>query len=337
LGNARYYIGHFDLTNILALGGNGVDLFFVISGFCMYYFYAAKHKFSYRDFYRFLVKRWVRLSPAFYTATVVYLLIRIFISQDINVNAASLFTSVFYLNSIFPRDTAASHFWTLGVEWQFYLVIPFLLIYQNRIGFKKIFVIIFGLLFLVAIVSVLVIRNRFDLITDQIFFRGIEFGCGTVAGRLLLINNIAYFKSRALWLLTFIVITYAGRVMISNPVLSLSANYNNLFKLSGFTLMGAGFSGILYLAVTSAKWLNLILGNILFKTMGKISYSFYLWHPLVIPVVNHYTLIYMPFAKGITAPVLSTCISAIILYPISILSYNMLEKPFLSVGNLTTK
>src|ERR1700753_1334175 len=71
-GHARWDVGKVDLANIMAIGGNGVDLFFVISGFCMYYFYASKADFSYHDFWRFLVKRWVRLSPAFYTATVLY-------------------------------------------------------------------------------------------------------------------------------------------------------------------------------------------------------------------------------------------------------------------------
>ena len=140
-----------------------------------------------------------------------------------------------------------------------------------------------------------------------------------------------------MWALAFIAITYAGRIMISNPVLILSPNYYNLFKLSGFTLMGTGFSGILYLAITSSGWLRLILGNNTFKAIGKVSYSFYLWHPLVIAAVNHYILANLPFVRGITAPVFSTCISAVILYPVSLLSYKLLEKPFLATGNLTAK
>jgi peptidoglycan/LPS O-acetylase OafA/YrhL len=72
-GNPRFKIAGLDITNILALGGNGVDLFFVISGFCMYYFYAHKATFSYLDFWTFIKKRWQRLSPAFYTATLVYI------------------------------------------------------------------------------------------------------------------------------------------------------------------------------------------------------------------------------------------------------------------------
>ena len=99
-GNPRCYIGKVDLANFLAIGQNGVDLFFVISGFCMYYFYAIKSAFSYRDFYRFLVKRWVRLSPAFYVATIIYLLVWKFI-YHVQINSVANFLhSVFYLNDI---------------------------------------------------------------------------------------------------------------------------------------------------------------------------------------------------------------------------------------------
>lgn len=335
-GNPRCYIGHVDIADLLAIGGNGVDLFFVISGFCMYYFYASKIDFSYVDFLRFLIKRWVRLSPAFYAATVVYLLMNIFVEHRHSDILAYCSTSIFYLNSVLPQFNIAPHFWTLGVEWQFYLLIPLLLIYQNKIGFKKIFIYLFGTLFLLGVISVFVFKAHFDLLTSQLIFRGVEFGAGVFAARLLL-KNVVYFNKRILWFITFLFITYAGRVLISKPVLNLSADFYNIFKLFGFTFLGAGFAGILYLSVTSAGWLELILGNWLFKTMGRVSYSFYLWHAMLNPMVAGFTLSYLPFAKGIMAPVVTTCISAVILFPIARISYELLEKPFLSIGNLTKK
>ncbi|HEY4196024.1 MAG TPA: acyltransferase [Mucilaginibacter sp.] len=335
-GNPRFYIGKIDIANFMAIGVNGVELFFVISGFCMYYFYATKSEFSYHDFYRFLVKRWVRLSPAFYAATIIYITINKFI-YHYQVNSLPNFLhSLFYLNYFFGQYVTASHFWTLTVEWQFYFTIPFILLYQNRIGFKKTFAIIFGIIFLTAVISVFILKNTGDLLDYTIIFRGTEFGCGVLAARLLIKNN-AFFKHRALWLFAFIIITYLGRVLISKSILDLSYNYYNLFKLAGFTLMGIGFAGILYLSVTSVKWLNLVLGNRLFKTMGRISYSFYLLHALVVPVIAHFTIDHLPFFKGITAPVISTCLGALILYPISLLSYRLLEKPFLAIGNLTSR
>ncbi|MDB4902162.1 MAG: hypothetical protein JWQ63_1443 [Mucilaginibacter sp.] len=335
-GNPRCYIGKIDIADFLALGVNGVDLFFVISGFCMYYFYASKSGFYYHDFYRFIIKRWVRLSPAFYFATIIYILVgKYFYHYEIN-GLLNFLHSAFYLNYLFGQYTTASHFWTLAVEWQFYFTIPFLLIYQNKIGFKRTFLIIFGVIFFAGVVSVFAIKEQSDFLTGTLVFRATEFGCGVIAARLLIKDNI-FFKYRPLWLLSFIVITYTGRVLISKPVLTLSYHYYNLFKLLGFTLMGVGFAGILYLSVTSVKWLNYVLGNKLFIRMGRVSYSFYLWHVLVYPFIVTFTISYLPFLKGISAPLVTTCISAIILYPISQVSYNLLEKPFLSIGNLTTK
>jgi peptidoglycan/LPS O-acetylase OafA/YrhL len=335
-GNPRWRAGRADLADLMAIGGNGVDLFFVISGFCMYYFYASKTDFSYRDFYRFLFKRWVRLSPAFYAAALIYILVNKFIyHQQIN-GIFNFLHSVFYLNYLFGKYNTASHFWTLTVEWQFYVIIPFLLIYQNKIGFKKAFYGIFGGFFILAVILVFIQKEGVNALTDTIMFRAIEFGSGSLAARLLLKNN-AFFKQRVIWFITFIVVVYMGRVLISKPVLDLSVHYYNLFKLFGYTLMGAGFAGILYLSVTSVKWLNLVLGNKVFKTMGRISYSFYLLHVLVYPVVAGYVISLMPLSKGIIAPVITTCVSAAILYPLSMLSYRLLEQPFLSIGNLTAK
>jgi len=302
----------------------------------MYFFYAGHAAFSYRDFRRFIFKRWARLSPAFYAATVIYLIVSWINNHHQYANVIpALLTSMLYLNSVLSQFSIASHLWTLGVEWQFYLLIPFILIYQRTLGFKKIFLLVFGTLFLLAIVSVLIFRNNIaDILTDQIFFRGIEFGCGVIAARLLL-KNYSLVKNRFWIFLLFIVVAYCGRILISDAAMSLSPRYHNMIKLSGFTLMGAGFAGILYLAITSEKWLNKALSNRVFKTMGKISYSFYLWHALVIPVCAGWVV--RLELSGIMAPVLTTLLACLVLYPISYLSYKFLEKPFLSVGNLTTR
>jgi peptidoglycan/LPS O-acetylase OafA/YrhL len=334
--NPRFIIGKIDIASFLAIGLNGVELFFVISGFCMYYFYASKSNFSYGDFGRFLIKRWVRLSPAFYVATILYILVgRIIYHYPIN-SMGNFLHSIFYLDFLFSQFDTASHFWTLTVEWQFYFIIPLLLIYQRMIGFKKIFLLTFGNIFLAAVILILIFKNTSDDLAGTLVFRGIEFGFGVLAARLLLKTN-SFFKNRALWTAAFIVITYSGRLLISDPVLKLSFYYSNLFKLSGFALMGCGFAGILYLAVTSAKWLQFVLGNKLFKSMGRVSYSFYLLHALIYPGVVAFTIAHLPFFKGFSAPFISTVISTVILYPISLLSFRLLEKPFLYIGNLTTK
>ena len=335
-GNPRFYIGKLDIADILAIGGNGVDLFFVISGFCMYYFYASKSGFTYQDFSKFIVKRWARLSPAFYVSTILYIFVFKYVYHYRIDPLLSFVHSLFYFNYILSQYTTASPFWTLTVEWQFYFTIPFLLIYQNKIGFRKTFALIFGLLFIIAVVSVCIFRDQSDLITNSILFRGVEFGCGIIAARVFL-TKIIVLNYRAIWLIASIIILYIGRIAVSKVILNSFPVYYNLVKLPGFIIMAIGFAGILYLSLTSAKWLNAILGNKLFKTFGRISYSFYLLHALIQPPVADWVIQYLPFIKGMMAPVATTVICTVILYPVALLSFNLLEKPFLSIGNLTTR
>lgn len=101
--------------------------------------------------------------------------------------------------------------------------------------------------------------------------------------------------------------------------------------------MGCGFAGIVFLSVTSTKMLHQFLGNTIFKTLGKISYSFYLLHQLIYPIIGLYVIKIMPSDTSIISPIITTCISTIILFPLAKLSYIIFEKPFLSIGNLTTK
>jgi peptidoglycan/LPS O-acetylase OafA/YrhL len=332
----RCYVGRIDIADFFALGANGVDLFFVISGFCMYYFYGTKADFSYQSFARFIKKRWVRLSPAFYAATIVYIIVDKYIyHQEVSV-VFDFLHSLFYLNYVEGQYNTARHFWTLTVEWQFYFIIPFLLIYQNKIGFKKSFVVIFASVCLMAVTAILYLNDRSDFLTYTLLFHVAQFGCGVLAARLLLKSTIQL-KYRALWLFAFILIAYCGRVMISAKALSLSVHYYNLFKIAGYALMGLCFAGILYMAVTSVKWLNIVLGNRVFKTMGRISYSFYLFHVLIFPPIVILIQKHFPEFINIGAPIVTTLISAVILYPVSLLSFHFLEKPFLSVGNLSTK
>lgn len=327
-GNPRFAIGKIDVTSILALGGNGVDLFFVISGFCMYYFYASKTSFSYLDFWAFLKKRWIRLSPAFYVATIVYVAYR-WNDTDISVIIPKLLTSVLYLNSL-SKYNAEGFFWSLGTEWQFYMIIPFLFIYQNKSGFYKAFITISALLFLIAIGTVLILKKDSDIITLQIIFRYFEFACGIITARFMLVKTEKEIPYRWLWLIIFIALSYIGRFLISDYVLRLSILYYNVFKLAGFTIMCSGFAGIIYLSLTSKTVLLHLLGNRIISFMGQISYSFYLWHGLINLLVSDYIIANYAIT-GVLAPISTFLICTVILAPVSYLSYLLLEKPFMAV------
>lgn len=330
-GNPRLQIAGLDITNLLTLGGNGVDLFFVISGFCMYYFYAQKTAFSYQYFWTFIKKRWLRLSPAFYTVTLIYILFSYNANHEYSI-LKSFFTSFFYLNSISSYN-AAGLFWSLSAEWQFYLIIPFVLIYQHKYSFHDIFYLTIVILGTISILSVLILKKKSDFLIDQIIFRYFEFAWGIITARILLVKNYKL-SFRPIWLIVFILLTYLGRGFLSKSILSLSESYYNLFKLIGFTTMGCGFGGILYLTVTSQKFLRLIIGNKLLSMIGRISFSFYLWHGLITIYIGSWVQQTFPYIRDIRTPIITFFVSTLILLPISLLSYQLLEKPTISQRTL---
>lgn len=328
-GAPRYVLLGFDITSVIAIAGNGVDLFFVISGFCMYYFYARNKTFGSSDFWKFLKKRWIRLSPAFYTACVAYIIFRVYNEQSFPV-IKSILSSLFYLNGLFWPYTPEGILWSLTPEWQFYVIIPFLLIYQNRIGFKVTFIIISSAILLLAVLSVLLFKTSSDLLTGQIVFRYSEFFWGVLVGRIMLLFPNYNLKHRVFWFVIFIIILYAGRVCISLPVLKLSTQYYDLFKLLGFTLMGAGFSGLMYLTITSKTYLKKVFGNNFMSFLGRISFSFYLWHAMVHRFTGQYLLEIYGDKSGIVIPVINFVFSTIVLLPLATISFLLLEQPFVA-------
>lgn len=110
----------------------GVDLFFVISGFLMALLYERGQTF------KFYQRRANRLLPAYFATTVATVAISAFItlpSEQIQVMEQGVFAAFFMSNigfwaqnSYFSTSefTPLLHLWSLGVEIQFYLIVPLL-------------------------------------------------------------------------------------------------------------------------------------------------------------------------------------------------------------------
>jgi len=127
-------------------GERGVDLFFVISGFCLSYPYVV----SVREgraldisYGRFMARRLARIGPPYFAALGLFALLSLTAfglpTASTHPDAAHLlrelgFDSVFLTNSAPTIDAA---FWTLGVEMRWYLLFPILLhtYVRSRLGF----------------------------------------------------------------------------------------------------------------------------------------------------------------------------------------------------------
>lgn len=135
--------------NAFANGFLGVDIFFVLSGFLMAVLYKQG---DVKGFYR---RRATRLLPAYFAtiiATVILSALITIASDHQQVVNQSIWATFFSSNiGFWNQDSYFStkyfnpllHLWSLGVELQFYLLVPFLfwLYFRNRILFFIVFLI----------------------------------------------------------------------------------------------------------------------------------------------------------------------------------------------------
>jgi peptidoglycan/LPS O-acetylase OafA/YrhL len=103
------------------LGAIGVDIFFVISGFAMAEAVRAKPD---RSAARFLIERFVRIMPLFWTMSVVAAAASFALGTPMSLASAA---NTITMLPIFPQEHYAAPIlvvgWTLAFEWMFYLLI----------------------------------------------------------------------------------------------------------------------------------------------------------------------------------------------------------------------
>jgi peptidoglycan/LPS O-acetylase OafA/YrhL len=120
-------------------GDTGVTLFFILSGFLLFLPYAKALLFdapwpSLRQFY---LRRALRILPAYYVTLFLMILIwhREYLHPD-HIRQLFLFLTLFMDSSADTFKQITGPFWTLAVEWQFYLLLP-LLAYGMRMVVQR--------------------------------------------------------------------------------------------------------------------------------------------------------------------------------------------------------
>ena len=273
-------IFHFNST-LLPGGFAGVDIFFVISGYLMTKIIVTRldnHTFSLCGFY---VDRLNRIVPALAFLCLTLLVFGWFYLTpiDYQVLAKHISTTIeFYSNITYKGESgyfnaAANekwllHSWSLSVEWQFYLLYPILLM---------LFTTLFNKTYLKYILLVLTLV-----------------GFGVCISISLKKPETAYFViSTRVWEMMF------GGLIILFPMY-LSKRQVNLLTWSGLAFIFVTFFWVSSEDIWPGYWALLpVLGTFfiilankessmltrysLFQSLGKWSYSIYLWHwPIVV-------------------------------------------------------
>lgn len=298
----------------------GVDIFFVISGYVItqsiFFNINKENSFNLAYFFR---KRVLRIIPnLIFILTVVFIFFQFYGPNNLSLwndyvssifgfsNLYYLFSNKGYFYNIF--DNPFAHTWSLGVEEQFYFLFPLLIffIFKKIKKFKenlKIFkILLFVIIFISLFLSIYYSFNNSDL---NFYFSPLRFW-ELGAGCILFIFDNKIPKNRFIFNFSFISLILIVLIDFKIPYI-----LNNLLVII--------FTGIF---ITTSKK-KIFLSNNLSLFLGKISYSFYLWH---LPIIFFLNLYYEDLSIQIT---LSFLISLIL----SALTFKFIEKPFIELNN----
>lgn len=321
-------IFHLNVNGIFPGGFIGVDVFFVISGFLItgiIYDNAQKNKFSYLKFIEFRISR---LYPAllftiFFVLAVGFLIY----SPDYYKDAASagrhalLSISNIYFsrkNSYWDLDSAENpflHTWSLGVEQQFYLFWPLLILLliklPRRIHFTVISIVFLCSLCLSELVTKIDPIKGFYYMPTRIF--ELSAGAALYISRfnpLVFKDKIQNWLKELLFIISILVIVVCGyryyAAMPSHP---------------GFASLPVVIASLVCIITGSAKYSGKLVRNKIALFIGIISYSVYLIHW---PLIVFYKYLFMQSEIPITSQIIIFSLSIIMGY----LMYIFIENKF---------
>lgn len=309
---------HLQITGISS-GFLGVDIFFVVSGFLMAILYKdGKPK-------QFFERRARRLLPAYFTTVIFTLIISFFIvlpSESSQVIKQSLYSMFFennfgfwMQNSYFSKSdfNPLLHLWSLGVEIQFYLIVPLLVWFFRK---SKILLPLCLLASFSACIFFLGISPKTSFFMMP--FRIWEFLIGFIVAYYFSINgSIKYKKYNYIGLISLL-------FLFATPFLHIDGeSLNRIFGHPGFYALFACVFTAITIAFGLPKYItNSVLGRILEK-LGNYSYSIYLVH---FPIIVLY--LYEPFSGTNLHPKsgLDIIIILLLITIMSVIMHNFIEK-----------
>lgn len=314
--------------SVIASGFIGVDIFFVISGYLMAVAFNSPNL-SILEFYE---RRARRVLPAALIIMLIFFLLSPlfflpFEAQKITEPFWGLLA--FVPNLIFWKIddyfsalnfTPTLHYWSLGVELQYYIVFPILVYFfrKNIIWFA-----VLGALslFLCVFITPLMSKTAFFMLPTRLW----EFLLGFAAYHL----NTHLICRRILNSRISVII-----VLISSISLLLYSLYpipQNQFP--GFYAIPAALLSFLIISVgVTNDTLEGLPGISALRWVGKLSYSIYLVHYLVI-----FVFLYGPFSEWRELDIKDSILILTITIALSLLSYRCIEIPFRNRKSLSLK
>lgn len=317
----------FFLSAFIYEGHSGVALFMVLSGF-IFTIGTLGQEISY---WKFIRNRFLRTYPLF-----LFILFIGVYANSASFDFVGLLQSIFFFANM-PGSAIGGAFtnvhWAIAVEWQFYLIFPFLIYFVRQQGLR----VVFGMIALLIVMRSLIYLE--GLPVNQLTYM-------TIVGRLdqFLIGICigVYYRKRfkqdaihdCLFIVSLAFISVALYLFNLNGGL-LTDQYS---KVWWPTIEGGMWAAFILGYLSFSRWVPKILSAVLIR-LGVISYSLYLLHFVLVDITIKQGWFVDLGPDNILGTAYLT--SVFVILPLSILvsimTYLFIEKPFLKLRGVYSK
>jgi len=301
------------------LGGYGVSIFFALSGFLITYLLKEEKQEGEIDIKKFYVRRILRIWPLYYLYLLLSVITIFAFKLEFDLNS---FLFYFFYAANIPSILGTTlpflhHYWSLGVEEQFYLFWPWLIKKLDKHMLTILLLLIGALMAIKLFLHIFYLNSIADL-----SFVITRFHCMMIGG----VAAILYRQQHRL----FFKITDNKIVQFGSWIIIL------LSALNFFTIASIIDNEIIsivavFLIIGQIRIKNRIINleNKVFDLLGKISYGIYVFHPLVIFYFSKWLRSAMPASPYKYFIVYFLILGSTVL--IAYLSYRYFEKYFLKL------
>jgi len=325
----------------------GVQAFFVLSGFLLTPILVdMKKTLDTRSFFKnFYGRRILRIFPLYYLYLfVVALACFLAISSkgyggnekiDRFINqlpwALTYTYDFFQASALFQHTPLVTHFWSLAIEEQFYLIWPLLIFLTNQKNLKKFHLVIIFIGPLIRLATALiaasygtaVFNTPIDLVIYTLPFSHID--AFAIGGYFALYRDVK--SSASTWWLIALVILFGYSITyLSTGEFQISTlGYPHFMKdkfIWGYSVLNFLFAYIL-VQIKNKRFLPLLFENQALHYLGKISYGLYVYHFAFVWLIKYVVSGDHYYVRYILSLLITILVSAI--------SYELFEKRFLGL------
>ncbi len=361
------------LSAVATFGGSGVTLFFVLSGFLLFLPYARSLIFqgAWPSAGQFYLKRALRIIPGYYAALL--LIVLFFQSQYLRPDhwgQLGIFLIFFMDSTPATFRQLNGPFWTLAIEWQFYMLLP--LISLGFLFVAKRFVSVAParrLLVMLGCCGILVawgltiryIGGHFVpghapllLRVPMIFLYGMQgkylenFAVGmAVCLCYTYAQNPRYgttLKTRVLhwspWLgvaglllLLFAAVWHFYIIEAHTRAFAWLIPLNPYFDWLNEMVTALGYGSCMAALLFGYSWLKRPFEWMPLCWIGFISYGLYMWHLPLLDLFHTNVLPLLSLSNSLLIYVVLWLWAAFVVLPVAFISYRLIEQPWLSLAS----